>query len=130
MTTLLPELHDGHAPIMLQQLFRDALEAYDDWGQGALVPMVEFQGERFSIAEVFDHMRFCTDILPRNMLIEIKERLTRPISSRNSLDEMTFSTAARVMCVLLRKRAMHHDDANLAMVLKRLSAHHQMRPAR
>lgn len=129
MNTLLPELHDGHAPITLQQLFRDALEAYDDWDAGALVPTVEFQGDRFSIAEVFDHMRFCTDILPRNMLIEIKERLTRPMASQNSIDEMTFSTAARVMCVLLRKRAMQHDDADLALVLKRLSAQNQMRPA-
>ncbi len=130
MNTLLPELHDGHAPITLQQLFRDALEAYDDWGSGDLVPAVDFQGERISIAEVFDHMRSCTDILPRNMLIEIKERLTRPMNRQNSLDEITFSTAARVMCVLLRKRAMHEDDVDLSLLLKRMSTHQSTRSTR
>ncbi len=31
MMNFLPDLHEGHAPITLQHLFRDAIEAFDDW---------------------------------------------------------------------------------------------------
>ena len=106
MNNLLPELHQGHAPITLHQLFRDALDAYDDWGVGAAEPMVSYEGEDVPISVVFDHMRACTDILPNNMLGAITERLTKPWTTDNPLDEMTFSTAARVMRILSRKREL------------------------
>ncbi|WP_275785960.1 hypothetical protein [Pararhizobium gei] len=105
MSYLLPPLHEGHAPITLHQLFRDALEAYDDWNEGAPAPTVDFQGTEISIQQVFDHMRHCTDILPNNMVSAITERLTRPLNN-GPLDEITFSTAARVMAVLIRKREL------------------------
>ena len=65
MNNLLPELHEGHAPITLHLLFRDALEAYDDWAEDPDVPVVYHLGMPVSIGVVFDHMRDCTDILPQ-----------------------------------------------------------------
>ena len=123
MNNLLPELHEGHAPITLHLLFRDALEAYDDWAEGTDVPLVYHLGMPVPIGLVFDHMRGCTDILPNNMVGAITERLTKPWSSDSPLDEMTFSTAARVMCVMVRKEscsAAAAISAPSSAVLKKL----------
>jgi hypothetical protein len=119
MNNRLPELHEGHAPITLHQLFRDALEAYDDWIEETEVPMVYYQGMPVPIGVVFDHMRSCTDILPNNMVSAITERLTKPWSSDSPLDEMTFSTAARVMCVLIRKRELRRSGSDIGTFLRR-----------
>ncbi|WP_421870069.1 hypothetical protein [Pararhizobium sp.] len=119
MNNLLPELHEGHAPITLHLLFRDALEAYDDWAEDPDVPVVYHLGMPVSIGVVFDHMRDCTDILPNNMVSAITERLTKPWSSSNSLDEMTFSTAARVMCVVIRKRQLQRSGSDIGVFLRR-----------
>lgn len=119
MNNLLPQLHEGHAPITLHQLFRDALEAYDDWVEGADAPVVFYQGMPVPIGIVFDHMRNCTDILPNNMVSAITERLTKPWSSDSPLDEMTFSTAARVMCVLIRKRELQRSASDINAFIQR-----------
>lgn len=119
MNNLLPEMHEGHAPITLHLLFRDALEAYDDWADETDVPVVYHLGMPVPIGLVFDHMRDCTDILPNNMVSAITERLTKPLSSNSSLDEMTFSTAARVMCVVTRKRQLHRSGSDIGVFLRR-----------
>ncbi|WP_426130003.1 hypothetical protein [Pararhizobium sp. PWRC1-1] len=119
MSNLLPELHEGHAPITLHLLFRDALEAYDDWGDETDVPLVFHLGMPVPIGLVFDHMRDCTDILPNNLVSAITERLTKPRSSHSSLDEMTFSTAARVMCVVVRKRQLQRSGSDIDVFLRR-----------
>jgi len=119
MNNLLPQLHEGHAPITLHQLFRDALEAYDDWVEGADAPAVYYQGMPVPIGVVFDHMRNCTDILPNNMVSAITERLTKPWSSDSPLDEMTFSTAARVMSVLIRKREIRRTGSDINAFIRR-----------
>lgn len=119
MNNLLPELHEGHAPITLHQLFRDALEAYDDWGDETDVPVVYHLGMPVPIGRVFDHMRNCTDILPNNMVSAITERLTKPWSSDSPLDEMTFSTAARVMCVMVRKRQLQRSGSDIGAFIRR-----------
>ena len=119
MNNLLPKLHEGHAPITLHQLFRDALEAYDDWVDGTEPPIVYHQGMPVSIGIVFDHMRDCTDILPNNMVSAITERLTKPLSSNSSLDDMTFSTAARVMCVMVRKRQLRRSSSDISAFIRR-----------
>ncbi|WP_455274031.1 hypothetical protein [Rhizobium herbae] len=111
MNNRLPELHEGHAPITLHQLFRDALEAYDDWADEMDVPVVFHMGMPVPIGLVFDHMRDCTDILPNNMVSAITERLTKPWNSNSPLDEMTFSTAARVMCIMVRKRQLQRSGS-------------------
>ncbi len=115
----LPQLHEGHAPITLHQLFRDALEAYDDWVEGADTPVVYYQGMPVLIGHVFDHMRNCTDILPNNMVSAITERLRKPWSSDSALDEMTFSTAARVMSILTRKRDMRRTGSDINVFIRR-----------
>ena len=123
MKNLLPELHEGHAPITLHQLFRDALEAYDDWDAGTAAPLVYHQGMTLPIGDVFDHMRDCTDILPNNMVSAITERLTKPWSSESSIDEMTFSTAARVMSIMVRKRQMRHGNGDVGVFIRRFEKH-------
>lgn len=120
MTIQLPELHEGHAPITLHELFRDALEAYDDWDRGEDVPLVSYQGQPVSIATVFLHMRDCTDILPNNLVGAIKERLTKPLSSASPLEEIPFSTAARVMNIMVRKR-YRDESGDLSALLGRIT---------
>lgn len=118
MNYLLPPLHEGHAPITLHQLFRDAMEAYDDWVDGTPVPKVYYQAVEISISDVFAHMRHCTDILPNNMVSAITERLTKPLNNGGPLDEVPFSTAARVMSVLVRKRELHSGGDVSAFIHK------------
>lgn len=119
MNNLLPEMHEGHAPITLHLLFRDALEAYDDWADETDIPTVYHLGMPVPIGLVFDHMRECTDILPNNMVSAITERLTKPWNSNSSLDEMTFSTAARVMCVIVRKRQLQRSGSDIGAFIRR-----------
>lgn len=119
MNNRLPDLHEGHAPITLHLLFRDALEAYDDWADETDVPVVYHLGEPMPIGTVFVHMRDCTDILPNNMVSAITERLTKPWSGASSLDEMTFSTAARVMCVMVRKRQLQRSGSDVGAFIRR-----------
>lgn len=111
MAEILPRLQEGHAPITLHQLFRDALDAYEDWGDGATEPEVVFETTPVRISQVFDALKECTDIVPVNVIGDITERLTKPWEGEGPLDEMTFSTAARVMSVLVRKR--HHSTQRI-----------------
>ena len=113
MTNVLPALHDGHAPITLQQLFREAVHAFEEWGADSSEPLVTFEGRIFPISAAFEAMRGCTDIMPSNLLGAVTERLTKPWEGEGPLDTMTFSTAARVMGVLVRKRLLANDTATL-----------------
>jgi len=106
MSATLPPLQDGHAPITLQHLFREALDEFEDWPADAPQPEVSFKDERVSINEVFDALKGCTDIVPANFVGGVTERLTKPWQGEGPLDEMTFATAARVMSVLIRKRQL------------------------
>lgn len=103
MTTTLPSLSDGHAPITLQYLFRDALEQFENWDTFSPEPSVVFGRDDISISDTFDALRGCSDIVPANLVGDITARLTKPWDGEGPLDEMTFSTAARVMSVLVRK---------------------------
>lgn len=104
MTNALPPLHQGHAPITLQQLFREALYAFEEWDAELTEPIVMFEGRVLPISAVFESMRECTDIVPNTIVGAVTERLTKPWEGEGPLDQMTFSTAARVMGVLVRKR--------------------------
>lgn len=106
MLNFLPDLHEGHAPITLQHLFRDAIEAFYDWKVGEIEPSVMHEGTLVPISTVFEAMRECTDIVPKTVLEMVTERLTKPWDGDGPLDAMTFSTAARVMGVLVRKRRL------------------------
>ncbi|MBB4008055.1 BRA0787 family protein [Allorhizobium taibaishanense] len=106
MSNALPPLHEGHAPITLQQLFREALYAFEEWDTEVTEPIVTFEGRIYPISVVFEAMRECTDIVPNSIVSAVTERLTKPWEGEGPLDSMTFSTAARVMGVLVRKRLL------------------------
>ncbi|AYG60260.1 hypothetical protein QD460_17710 [Rhizobium jaguaris] len=106
MSNALPPLHEGHAPITLQQLFREALYAFEEWDTEVTEPIVTFEGKILPVSAVFEAMRECTDIVPNNIVTAVTERLTKPWEGEGPLDTMTFSTAARVMGVLVRKRLL------------------------
>lgn len=116
MTKALPPLCDGHAPITLQELFRDALFAFEEWKPHMEEPSVSYEGSFYPISAVFGAMRECTDIVPMNVVGEVTERLTKPWEGEGPLHEMTFSTAGRVMGVLVRKHFFteHLDEAHAA----------------
>ena len=44
MTNVLPPLHEGHAPITLQQAFREAIDAFEEWDIEVTEPIVMFDG--------------------------------------------------------------------------------------
>ncbi len=104
MTSTLPTLQDGHAPITLQYLFRDALHEFEDWDAYVPEPEVGFGRHAVRISEVFDALKGCSDIVPTNIVGSVAERLSKPWEGQGPLNEMVFSTAARVMSVLVRKR--------------------------
>lgn len=104
MTATLPSLLNGHAPITLQYLFRDAIDEFEDWDAYAPEPDVAFGHEAVSISEAFEALKGCTDIVPANMVGGITGQLSKPWVGAGPLDEMTFSTAARLMSLLVRKR--------------------------
>lgn len=106
MLNFLPDLHEGHAPITLQHLFRDAIDAFVDWKVGEAEPYVMHDGMLVPINTVFDALRDCTDIVPKTVREMVTERLTKPWDGEGPLDAMSFSTAARVMGVLIRKRRL------------------------
>lgn len=121
MTNFLPALHEGHASITLQNLFRDALEAYDDWGANMPEPFVAFEGKQLPISEVFDWMKPCTDIMPANLLGIVTDRLNKPWSGEGPLDAMTVSTAARVMAVLTRRQLRSFGRGSIEVFAERFN---------
>jgi hypothetical protein len=121
MTNALPPLDNGHAPFTLQQLFREALYAFEEWDSELTEPIVTHEGMVIPISFVFEAMRECTDIVPMNIVGAVTERLTKPWAGEGPLDQMTFSTAARVMRVLVRKRLLANGAADIVAVSARAS---------
>ncbi|HEV7306141.1 hypothetical protein [Ensifer sp.] len=121
MTNFLPALHEGHASITLQNLFRDALEAYDDWGANMPEPIVVFEGKRVPISDVFDWMKPCTDIMPANLIGIVTDRLNKPWNGEGPLDKMTVSTAARVMSVLTRRQLRDFGRGSIEVFAERFN---------
>jgi hypothetical protein len=115
MKNVLPPLHEGHAPFTLQQLFREAVDAFEEWDSELTEPIVTFEGRIIPISAVFEALRGCTDILPSNLLGAITDRLTKPWEGSGPIDQMTFSTAARIMGVLVRKRLFAADVMDAAI---------------
>jgi hypothetical protein len=120
MTNALPPLHNGHAPITLQELFREALYAFEEWDTELTEPLVTFEGRVVPIGLVFEAMRECSDIVPMNIVGAVTERLTKPWEGEGPLDQMSFSTAARVMRVLVRKRLLANGGAEIVAVADRI----------
>jgi hypothetical protein len=116
MTNALPPLHAGHAPITLQELFREALYAFEEWNSELTEPIVIFDGRILPIGKVFEAMRHCNDIVPVNMTGAITAYLTKPWQGDGPLDQMTFSTAARIMGVLVRKLLLSNTVNGVATI--------------
>ncbi|WP_454849965.1 hypothetical protein [Rhizobium binxianense] len=121
MLNALPPLDNGHAPFTLQQLFREALYAFEEWDAELTEPIVTHEGRVIPISFVFEAMRECTDIVPANIVGAVTERLTKPWQGEGPLDQMTFSTAARVMRVLVRKRLLANGGTDIVAVSSRTS---------
>jgi hypothetical protein len=116
MTNALPPLHNGHAPITLQELFREALYAFEEWETELTEPIVTFEGRIIPISLVFEAMRECDDIVPMNSVSAITERLSKPWKGEGPLDQMSFSTAARIMRVLVLKRLLADGGDDIVAV--------------
>jgi hypothetical protein len=123
MKNVLPPLHEGHAPFTLLQLFREAVDAFEEWAGELTEPIVTFEGRIIPISAVFEALRGCTDIMPSNLLGAITERLTKPWEGEGPQDAMTFSTASRIMGVLVRKRLFAADVVDAAIVKNQAEEH-------
>ncbi len=110
MLNFLPDLHEGHAPITLQQLFGDALEAFDAWEDERAEPMVIFEDRVVPIGIVFDSMRDCTDLLPRTMAEIVAETLARNPATAD-VEIVTFADAARLATALVEQRRLYGEAA-------------------
>jgi hypothetical protein len=84
-------------------------------------PIVTHEGRVIPISFVFEAMRECTDIVPANIVSAVTERLTKPWEGEGPLDQMTFSTAARVMRVLVRKRLLANGMPDITALSTRAS---------
>ena len=115
MLNFLPDLHEGHAPITLQQLFGNALEALDAWEDERDEPMVIFEDQIVPIGTVFERMRDCTDILPRTMADIVTDTLTRaPESAEAAI--VTFGDAARIATAFTQQRRLCGEAAIAAFL--------------
>ena len=110
MLNFLPDLHEGHAPITLQQLFGDALEAFDAWEDERAEPMVIYEDHILPVGAVFASMRDCTDILPRTMADIVSDTLARnPLAAEAEI--ATFGDAARIATALTEQRRLYGEAA-------------------
>ena len=103
MLNFLPDLHEGHAPITLQQLFGNALEALDAWEDERAEPMVIFEDQIVPIGTVFERMHDCTDILPRTMADIVT-------------DTLAFGDAARIATSFTQQRRLYGEAAIAAFL--------------
>lgn len=104
MPSLLPPLHEGHAPIYLHNAFQDAVDAYEDWTAGAGEPAVNVNGKHTRIGVIFRRLWRCTDTVPRRTLDalrdQVPEKWLEPDGSRGT----TYAQAARAMRALCEER--------------------------
>ena len=115
MLNFLPDLYEGHAPITLQQLFGDALEAFDTWEDERPEPTVIYQDRLVPISVVFESMRDCTDILPRTMADIIAGKLTDEAAA-SRLESITFADASRIVGELIGQRRLYGESSIAAFL--------------
>jgi hypothetical protein len=115
MLNFLPDLHEGHAPITLQQLFGDAVEALETWEDERAEPMVIYEDRVVPIGAVFESMRDCTDILPRTLADTVADTLARHPAPA-SADIVTFADAARLATALVEQRRLCGEAAIAAFL--------------
>ena len=111
MLNFLPNLHEGHAPITLQQLYGDAIEAFDAWESERPEPSVIHEDRLVPIGIVFENMRGCTDILPRTLADILTARLTD-----TPVELVTFADAARIAGAMIEQRRLCGESAIAAFL--------------
>lgn len=105
MPSLLPPLHDGHAPIYLQHAFADAVHAYENWDTGSDEPAVAINGKNARISVVFRRLWNCTDIVPRHTIEAVRDVVPDSFSSRqHHAPHVTFAEAAGLMRDIVKSR--------------------------
>ncbi|MEZ2132787.1 MULTISPECIES: hypothetical protein [unclassified Sinorhizobium] len=122
MLSALPPLHNGHAPIALQQLFSDACYACEEWDEELTEPIVTFQGRIFPVTVVFQAMRGCRDIAPSSIVRAITARMIRPQEGESPLEEMSLSAAARFMGAFVKKRLLADGGLDIFVTASRLTS--------
>ncbi|GHC73615.1 hypothetical protein [Limoniibacter endophyticus] len=75
MERVLPPLHEGHAPIALQEAFKNAVEAFENWNIYEDEPSVPIDQKNVPVSSVFGRMRTCTDIVPETVFAPAKDVL-------------------------------------------------------
>lgn len=115
MMNFLPDLHEGHAPITLQQLFGAALEALDAWEDERAEPMVIYEDQIIPIGVVFESMRACTDILPRTLADIVSDTLARTPAAAD-VETVTFGDAAHLAGALVDQRRLCGEAAIAAFL--------------
>ena len=110
MLNFLPDLHEGHAPITLQQLFGDALEALDAWEDERAEPMVIYEDKVVPIGIVFQSMQACTDILPHTLADIVADTLSRNPSAAEA-EVATFGDAALLATAFVQQRRLYGEAA-------------------
>ncbi len=105
MTSLLPPLHDGHAPIYLHHAFQQAVDAYEDWTLGPEEPVVPVNGRLARIGVIFRRLWNCTDPTPRHTLDAMKDIVPHSVIPTGQWrDSATIAEAARIMSAALERR--------------------------
>lgn len=98
MPSLLPPLHDGHAPIYLHHAFQDAVDAYEHWNLELAEPVVAINGKITRISVVFRRLWSCTDTVPRHTLEALKDIVpSNLIHAERWKENATFADAAHLM---------------------------------
>ncbi|MCP8893732.1 hypothetical protein KYK29_02235 [Shinella daejeonensis] len=111
MSNFLPPLHEGHAPITLQQLFGEALHALDAWEGERAEPAVIYEDRLVPISAVFENMRACTDILPRTMAEIIADKVVGSPPAASSPDALTFADAAQTAITIIEQHRLYGESA-------------------
>lgn len=105
MTSLLPHLHEGHAPIYLHQAFHEAIDAYEDWNSGDSEPVITINGKAARISVVFRRLWSCTDIVPRHTLEALRDIVPAHLLDADHWKNIaTFGQAAHIMRNAMQKR--------------------------
>ena len=115
MLNFLPDLHEGHAPITLQQLFGDALEALETWEEERAEPAVIYEDRLVPISAVFESMKDCTDLLPHTLAAIVAGTLARHPAEAET-QSATFGEAARLAGALVEQRRLYGEAAIAAFL--------------
>ncbi|WP_374844521.1 hypothetical protein [Paenochrobactrum glaciei] len=108
-TSLLPPLHEGHAPIYLHQAFHYAIEAYEDWESGQAEPSVTVNGKPTRISVIFRRLWNCNDIIPNHTLDAMRDVVPYAYVGADEWNTVErFSHGARIMRFVLQERKAPH----------------------